>query len=152
IGEYEKGVIEQARRTKDEEELALMADVGRRATEVVAEVVKLIRSSRGVDGVLVGQDGKPLTIGAVKALIRREVDARGLEHPGRVIFAQGRDAGIPHADGEEGAVLRLGEPIVLDFFPRDRHTGYVHDMPRTLVPGAAPGEVPTAYCDSLGAC
>ncbi len=150
IGEYEKGVIEQARRTKDEEELALMADVGRRATEVVAEVVKLIRSSRGVDGVLVGQEGKPVTIGVVKALIRREVDARGLEHPGRVIFAQGRDAGIPHADGEEGAVLRVGEPIVFDFFPRDRHTGYFHDMTRTLVPGAAPAEVQQVYDDVRG--
>ncbi len=56
------------------------------------------------------------------------------------IFAQGRDAGIPHATGELDAPLLLGEAIVFDIYPRDRASGYYHDMTRTFAIGyEAPG-------------
>ena len=60
VGEYEKGVIDEARRTKDEEEIGFLADVGRRASEVVAEVISFLKRGRDVDGVLVVEDGRPV--------------------------------------------------------------------------------------------
>ena len=137
VGEYERGVIDEARRTKDAEELAILADVGRRAAAVVGEVVGFLKRGRGVDNVLVGADGRPVTIGAVKQFLMRETERRGLEHPDRVIFAQGRDAGIPHSGGDDAAALKLGQTIVFDYFPRDRKTGYYHDMTRTFALGHA---------------
>lgn len=150
IGEFDKGVIDEARRTKDADEIAMMADVGRRVGEIVREVIRFIQSHRAGDGVVVDTNNKPVTIGRVKALIRHELDVRDLDHPDPVIFAQGRDAGIPHANGDEAATLRLGEPIVFDFFPRDRKTGYYHDMTRTFAIGSASPEVQRVYDDVRG--
>ncbi len=147
IGEFDKGVIDEARKTKDADEIAIMADVGMRASEVVAQVVGYIRPKRGVDNVLVDSQNKPITIGDVKALIRREIDARSLEHPDPVIFSQGRDSGIGHATGDDPAPIRLNESIVFDFFPRDRKTGYYHDMTRTVSIGSAPDELRQVYDD-----
>jgi Xaa-Pro aminopeptidase len=147
IGEFDRSAIDEARKTKDADEIAMMADVGRRAGEIVREVIRFIGSHRGADGVLVDKSNKPLTIGDVKALIRRELDARDLDHPDPVIFAQGRDAGIPHATGDEPAPIRLGESIVFDFFPRDRKTGYYHDMTRTFSIGSAPADLQKVYDD-----
>lgn len=147
VGEFDKGVIDEARKTKDSDEIAIMADVGRRASEVVGQVVAFIRSNRGVDGVLVDSSNRPITIGDVKALIRREIDARNLEHPDPVIFSQGRDSAIGHATGDDAAPIRLGESIVFDFFPRDRKSGYYHDMTRTFSIGFAPDELRKVYED-----
>jgi Xaa-Pro aminopeptidase len=147
VGEFDKGVIDEARRTKDADEIAIMADVGRRASEVVGAVVNYMKSHRGVDNVLVDAKGRPVTIGDVKALIRREIDARGLDHPEPVIFSQGRDSAIGHATGDEAAPIRLGESIVFDFFPRDRATGYYHDMTRTLCVGPVPDDLRKVYDD-----
>jgi Xaa-Pro aminopeptidase len=116
-----------------------MEDVGRRTCEVVAAVVELIRGSKLRGNVIVDARGWPVTIGTVKQFVRRECDDRDLD-VGDPIFAQGRDAGIPHAHGETAAPLVVGEPIVFDIYPRCRRTGYHHDMTRTFVinePGEA---------------
>jgi Xaa-Pro aminopeptidase len=147
VGEYEKGVIDEARRTKDAEEIAMLADVGRRAAEIVRNVIAFIAAHRAVDEVVVDADKRPLKIGDVKALVRRELDRLALDHPEPVIFAQGRDAGIPHARGDDAAPLRVGETIVFDFFPRDRATGYYHDMTRTFCIGRATPDAQRVYDD-----
>jgi Xaa-Pro aminopeptidase len=144
VGEFEKGVIDEARRTKDADEMEMLADVGRRACQVVQSVVDFIKQHRGVDGVVVDAKNKPVTIGDVKALIRREVDRLGMIQEENV-FSQGRDAGIGHARGDEASPLRLGESIVFDFFPADRHTGYCHDMTRTFAIGFARPDVQKLY-------
>jgi Xaa-Pro aminopeptidase len=150
IGEFEKSVIDEARRTKDADEIAMLADVGRRAAEIVKNVIAFIGETRGVDQVVVDSNNRPVTIGDVKAFIRRELDRLELDHPEPVIFAQGRDAGIPHANGDDAAALRSGEPIVFDFFPRDRRSGYYHDMTRTLCIGHVPDELRKVYDDVRG--
>lgn len=147
VGEYENSVIDVARRTKDAHEIAALRAAGVKTCEVVAEVVKLISSCRASDGVVAcPKTRQPITIGDVKKLIRRECDDRGLE-VGDPIFAQGRDAGIPHAHGDEPAALKVGEPIVFDIYPRDRKSGYYHDMTRTFVPGKASAETRKVYED-----
>jgi Xaa-Pro aminopeptidase len=146
VGEYENSVIDAARRTKDADEIAAMEDVGRRTCEVVAGVVGLIKSSKRRGNVIVDEKGWPVTIGAVKQFIRREGDTRDLE-VGDPIFAQGRDAGIPHAHGEPDAPLVVGEPIVFDIYPRCRRTGYHHDMTRTFVIGEPRDELRKVYDD-----
>ena len=56
------------------------------------------------------------------------------------IFAQGRDAGVPHNHGTPDMPLRLGQTIVFDIFPKTA-SGYFHDMTRTWCLGYAPDEV-----------
>lgn len=147
VGEYDPDIISIARETKDADELARMADVGRRTCAVVQEVVSFIQAQRASDGVVLDADGQPVTIGAIHALIRRSLDRHNLEAPDGTIFSQGRDAGIPHATGELAAPLRLGQAITFDIFPRDRVSGYFHDMTRTFAIGYAPPELQRVYDD-----
>lgn len=146
VGEYDPDIISVARETKDADELARMAEVGRRTCAVVGEVVEFIKQQRSADDVVVDAAGQPVTIGAIHTFIRQSLDRYGLT-AGGTIFAQRRDAGIPHATGQLDAPLRLGQAIVFDIFPRDLETGYFHDMTRTFAIGYAPPELQQVYDD-----
>lgn len=149
VAELEQDIITQARVTKDADEIAAMRRVGRKTCEVVQAVVDMIGAGRAQDGGLVDDAGRPITIGDVKSLITRELSARGLEAD-HTIFSQGRDAGLPHAGGDEAQQLRLGQAIVFDIFPREPG-GYYHDMTRTFAIGHAPPELQQAYDEVMGA-
>jgi len=88
-----------------------------------------------------------MTVGHVKAFVRRELAERGLEEPSGNIFSIGADAGVPHNAGNPADVLELGKPIIFDIFPRTLGGGYFHDMTRTWCLGHAPDEVQAAYED-----
>lgn len=151
VAEFERDIIAMARLTKDADEIAVMRRVGSKTCAVVQAVVDFIRSGHADGDTLVDADGAPITIGQVKQLIGRELATQGLEAPGGVIFAQGRDAGLPHADGDEAAALMLGQAIVFDIYPREQGGGFYHDMTRTFAIGYAPPELQQTYDHVLGA-
>ncbi|HEU4324450.1 MAG TPA: Xaa-Pro peptidase family protein [Roseiflexaceae bacterium] len=146
MAEFERDVIAAARLTKDEHEIALMREAGRRTCLVSEAVVEFLRAGRAEGDILVDASGSAVTIGRVKELIRREVAAQGLELSQGLIFAQGRDAGLPHAHGEDSAPVRLGDPIVFDLYPRVPG-GYYHDMTRTFAVGHASPALRQLYDD-----
>lgn len=145
VAEFSKDIISQARLTKDDSELVMMRSVGEKTCRVVQAVVDYIKAGRLVDDLVFDSQDKAITIGDIKSLIGRELAAHGLEAPQGTIFAQGRDAGLPHATGDEQAVLRAGQSIVFDIFPRDKVTGYYHDMTRTFAIGYAAPELQEAH-------
>jgi Xaa-Pro aminopeptidase len=137
-------VFDQAFETKDPDELARLRDVAHRTSATMRATREWMAGHRAGDGVVVTTDGDPLTIGDVKRHVRLELLQRGLEDPEGMIFAQGRDAGVPHSKGEEADPVRLGETIVFDLFPRAPR-GYFHDMTRTWCIGHAAPDVQAAY-------
>jgi Xaa-Pro aminopeptidase len=149
VAEFAGNIIDTARATKDADEIAAMRRVGIKTAEVVQVVVDMIRAGVVRDDLLFDTAGAPITIGRVKETIRRELAARHLEAP-HTIFAQGSDAGLPHAQGNEAEQLRLGTAIVFDIFPREPG-GYYHDMTRTFAIGYAPPELQAAYDQVMGA-
>jgi Xaa-Pro aminopeptidase len=151
VAEFENDLLSTARLTKDRQEIERMREVGLRTCAVVQAVVDFIRAGRAEGDTLVDVHGRPITIGHIRQLIGREIAARGLETPEGTIFAQGRDAGMPHAGGDDLAPLKLGQAIVFDIFPREAGGGYYHDMTRTFAIGYAPPELQQAYDDVLGA-
>jgi Xaa-Pro aminopeptidase len=97
---------------------------------------------------IVDAEGNPLTVGAVKRFIRlRALELDITEED--TIFAQARDAAIPHSRGEDDDILQVGKSIVFDIFPKHLHSGYFHDMTRTWCIGFAPQEVQAAYDDVM---
>jgi Xaa-Pro aminopeptidase len=150
VAEYEQDVVDAARLAKDPHEIVALREVGRRAVAVVQTVVDYIAGC-SAEGTNVVRDGRPVTIGEIHALIERESAARGLENPQGFIFAQGREAGLPHAHGTASEPLRTGEAIVFDYYPRQAGGGYFHDITRTFAIGHAPAELQALYADVLGA-
>jgi len=144
--EYEEGLFDVARATKDADEIAQVRQVARLTCEVVAETVEFLRRHPVREETLVNADGKPLTVGQVKQHIHRLLAERELEDPEGVIFAIGRDAGVPHSKGRADDPLRLGQTIVYDLYPR-APSGYFFDVTRTFCLGYAPPEVERAYQD-----
>lgn len=138
VGETFPNLFHIARQTKDNAELAAMAHVGKQTGEVVDSVIALLQAQKVRDGMLIGQDGRPFTVGDVKAHIRMELARRNLEEAHENIFCPGRDGAVGHNTGQYDMPLRLGESIVFDIFPRDRATGYFHDLTRTFFLGYAP--------------
>ncbi|MHB8627180.1 MAG: M24 family metallopeptidase [Aggregatilineales bacterium] len=139
-------LFQEAYETKDSAEIEQLKLVARLSSEVVKAVHEFITQHRAnSDGLVVNSDGQPLTIGAVKRFIRIQELERGLENNAGMIFAQGRDAGVPHSSGQDDQPLQTGQSIVFDFFPRLISSGYYHDMTRTWSLGYATPEVQAAY-------
>jgi len=106
-----------------------------RATEagLATAVLTLAASQIRRDGRLT-MGGKPLTSEALRERAERAMFAAGAV-PDRSIVAGGLQGADPHHRG--AGPLLAHRPIVLDFFPRHRLTGYYGDLTRTVVKGRA---------------
>jgi Xaa-Pro aminopeptidase len=144
VGEYGDSLFTLARQTKDDREIAEMREAGRLTSAVVGDLWDFIQSHGVRDEVVIQANGAPLTIGDVKAFIRARQLNYGLVEDHDCIFAQGRDAGVPHNNGNPAMPLRLGQSIVFDIFPT-LPSGYFHDMTRTWSLGYATDEVQMAW-------
>lgn len=149
VGEFNDTIFDMAWYTKDQSEVDRIRSVGARTRKVVQRTWDFLAAHAARDGVLVKDDGLPLTIGDVKSQIRRWLMEEQLESPEDFIFAIGRDAGVPHSSGDEAAPIALGQTIVYDIFPRESGGGYYFDFTRTWCVGFAPPEVEQAHGEVL---
>lgn len=146
IGEGADSTLLRAMETKDDVEVARIRQMG----AVTTTVVKLVQdylTSREVreDEVLLKEDGTPLTIGDVKGKIALWLAERGAVDVEGLIFAIGRDAGVPHSVGDPADLLALGKTIVFDIFPAEKGGGYFYDFTRTWSLGYATAEAQALY-------
>ncbi len=99
-------------------------------------------------------DGRPLTVGRLRAAASRLMADLGVEQPHGNILAPGDEAGVPHSAGSDGRVLRSGEPLIVDLFPRCAGRGQpplYADCTRTLCAGEPPAAVVRAHGALLAA-
>ncbi len=150
VGEFGSNLFAAARATKDPAEAERIRQAGRKTVATVEATIDFLRSHPVRDEVLVKDDGTALTVGDVKRFVRRTLFEHELEEEVDTIFAIGRDAGIPHSHGNDEDVVRLGQTIVFDVFPRERGGGYFFDMTRTFCLGYAPAEVMAVFEDVQG--
>ncbi len=151
VGESSPTLFDRAYLTKDEAELARIRSVAERTNAVVRQVWDFISGhTSDARGRIVNAEGQPLTVGAVKRWARRALLEVDLEDTG-MIFAPGRDGAFPHSRGDDSTELRVGVPIVFDFFPRELGGGYYHDMTRTWCIGRVPSDVQALYDDVMSA-
>jgi Xaa-Pro aminopeptidase len=139
-------VILRAMETKDDVEVTRIRQMGAVTTTVV-KLVKEYLTSCNVrdDEVLLKEDGSLLTIGDVKGKISLWLAERGAVDVEGVIFAIGRDAGVPHSVGDPKDLMTLGKTIVFDIFPAEQGGGYFYDFTRTWSLGYATPEAQALY-------
>jgi Xaa-Pro aminopeptidase len=141
VSEGQDPVLLRARTTKSPDEIDRIRRIGSVSTMVIGETADFLSSHRAHGEVLLGRKSGVLTIGEVKAFIRRALAEHGAEAPEGTIFAQGRDAGIPHSTGTDSEPICLGKTLVFDLFPCEMGGGYFYDVTRTWCMGYAPEEV-----------
>jgi Xaa-Pro aminopeptidase len=146
-GDHDQTPIDLARATKDAAEAERIRQVGQRTAAVVGQTLEFLQSHQVVEEVLVEASGQPLTIGRVHQQIGHFVAEHQLDSPEGFTFSIGRDAGIPHNTGNPMDLVKLGQTIVFDIFPREAGGGYFFDMTRTFCLGYAAPEVEKAYRD-----
>ncbi|MGL4648036.1 MAG: M24 family metallopeptidase, partial [Caldilineaceae bacterium] len=144
VAEVGASLFSLARETKDAVEIAEMAEAGRLTSLAVGDVWEFLQGHTVRQETLVKADGDALTIGDVKTFIRTRLNHHGMREDHGCIFAQGRDAGVPHNAGDPAMPLRLGQSIVFDIFPIVP-SGYFHDLTRTWSLGYATDEVQQAW-------
>lgn len=145
IGDSEMNIIKMVMSTKDEREVERIRQMGKITTAVVGKTADYLSGQRLRDGILQDSTGEPVTIGAVKKKINLWIAEAGAENPEGTIFAQGRDAAVPHSSGTSEDILRAGQTIVFDIFPCEAGGGYYYDMTRTWCIGHAPDEALKLY-------
>ena len=141
IGFFKDSPIEQARMTKDAEEIQHIRKMGKITTKVVERTKNFLTSQKVLDGYLVDEEGQPLRIKDVKKRIQLWLAELGADNPKETIFAIGRDAGIPHSAGNPEDQIELGKSIVFDIFPCETGGGYFYDFTRTWCLGFASQEI-----------
>lgn len=138
-----------AMESKDEAQVARIRKMGSITTEVVRLTANYL-TSRDVreDEVLLKEDGSPLTIADVKQKINLWLAERSAVPSKGYIFAVGRDAGVPHSQGNPEDLLRLGQTIVFDIYPQEQGGGYFYDFTRTWSLGYATPEAHELYAQA----
>lgn len=147
VGETrEESLFMYAMETKDKVEVERIKRIGRITTEVVGLTAEFLRDCAvNSEEVLLKVDGTPLKLGEVKAKINLWLAERGVVPSEGFIFSIGRDAGVPHSQGNPEDMMRLGKTIVFDIFPQEMGGGYFYDFTRTWSLGYATAEAQTLY-------
>ncbi len=135
--DVQRDVFNERRRSKTAQQLDGVRKATRAAEAATAAIAACLRESEQIHGV-VHFEGRPLTSERLKraaALAFLESDALADEF----IVAHGEQTCIGHHMGS-GTIL-VGEPITVDLWPRDAHSGYHTDMTRTFVVGPVSDEL-----------
>ncbi len=134
------GLFYQARLTKDDHEIVAVREVARVCEKAFERVRQVIQGGK-LEGKKLKDSTGWVTIGRLRAEVRRVFFDAGLEEPHGNIIAMGRDAGVPHNSGNDADVLVEGKPIVIDLYPAQSGGGYYFDVTRTICVGRAPDEL-----------
>jgi len=122
-------IVERARVIKDDSELAVLREAGRRLAAVAEGVPGLVREGRAEREIALD----------IELAMRRA----GFTRPAfETIVASGPNSALPHARPTD-RVVRAGDPTVLDF--GGVYDGYCVDLTRTVQLGAVSGPLAKLY-------
>lgn len=123
-----------------------LADVRRSAAGAAAalrRVAGLLAAATAVDDGELWLGGERLRTVRLRREIAGVLAAHALDQPAGNIVAAGGDGAVPHTAGGDDRVLRAGEPVVVDLYPRGALL--FADCTRTFCAGRAPEAVVAAH-------
>ncbi len=116
------GLMTRARQQKEPAELAGLRDASAAACDAFRAVARLLAAATISGEGLLWHEGEPLRVARVRAEIARVLAGAGdgYEQPRGNIIAPAEEGAIPHCAGTPDRVLRAGESLVVDIFPKGR--------------------------------
>jgi Xaa-Pro aminopeptidase len=133
--EYDPLLGVAQRRAKDAQEVAWLRDAQAATEAAMAMACGMVAGARARSDRALELDGSPLTSERVMTAIDLFLLARGYSNPGSIV-AGGLIGADCHDHGH--GVLRSGEPVIIDIYPRSLASRYNGDCTRTVVHGAVP--------------
>ncbi len=118
------------------------------AFKAIAALLAGAQARDGQHGELSCADGSPVTIGRLKSLAFRVFAEHGLEPSEGLIVAPAEEGAVPHSSGTDARVLREGESLVVDLFPRGE---LFADCTRTFCVGEPSAELARGHAAVLEA-
>ena len=137
----------RARKSKSEEEIAEVGRVARGTVDGIRAVADRLAGAVVRDGEL-WSEGERLTVARLKREVALVFAAHGLSEPRENIVAPGGEGGVPHSSGTPDRVLRAGESLIVDLFPKGR---LFADCTRTFCLGVPPEPIARAHAEVLSA-
>ncbi len=134
------------RRKKTPEQLDMVRRTAAGTVAAFRHVAALLTAATDVRGEL-SLTGEPLTVGRLRREIAVDLMRHGLEEPEGNLVAPGEEGAIPHTNGTDERVLRTGESLVIDLFPRQAAAwGTLYsDCTRTFCVGEPPPALAAAH-------
>src|SRR6185436_18754615 len=129
------------RKGKIDAEVAEIRRVATATCEAMRALAPVLAAATVRDGELWLQEER-LRVGVLRTVVAAAFALHGLEQPEGNIVAAGADAGVPHTSGADERVLRAGESIVVDLYPKG---SLFADCTRTFCVGAPPPALAAAH-------
>jgi len=136
------GITLALRKRKTAAEVEAIRAAADGTCEAFRAVARLLASATAVDGAL-WLEGEPLRVARLRAEIAQVLARHGLEQPKGNIVAPGDEGGVPHSTGTDERVLKPGESLVVDVFPRGGL--FFADCTRTFCVGDPPEPLARAW-------
>jgi Xaa-Pro aminopeptidase len=135
-----------ARKRKEPAELASIRTAALGTCEAMRAVARMLAaaapSAASAEPGELHLDGERLTVARLRAEVDRVFAGRGLDQPRGNIIAPGEEGGVPHSSGTPERAVRVGEPLVVDLYPRER---LFADCTRTFCVGEPPAAFARAH-------
>ena len=129
------------RKRKTPRELAGLRQAAEGTCQAMRAVAALlVRAEPREDGLRL--EGEPLTVARLRAAAGNALAAHGLEQPQGNIIAPAEEGAVPHTTGTPERVLRPGESLVVDLFPKGQ---LFADLTRTFCVGQPPEPLARAH-------
>jgi Xaa-Pro aminopeptidase len=128
-------VVRLLRKTKRDHELAAIRAAAAGTVAAFRRVAEMLAAAERGNRSLLLLNSEPLTVGRVRAEVFRVLSGHGLEQPEGNLIAPAEEGAVPHSAGTDERVLRAGESLVVDLFPRGR---LFADCTRTFCVGEPP--------------
>ncbi|HSM50163.1 MAG TPA: M24 family metallopeptidase, partial [Thermoanaerobaculia bacterium] len=134
-------LVRRFRQEKMAWELAEARRVAAATCEAFRRLAARLAGAR-VEGGEIQEAGEPLTVARLRREVAQVFAGHGLEQPSGNLIAPGEEGGVPHNTGTASRVLRPGETLIVDLFPK----GLLYaDCTRTFAVGPVPEAIAAAH-------
>lgn len=140
-------LLKQWRRSKQGWQIQDIRLAAEGTCDAMRRVARLLAASREREGAL-WRGASPVRVSDLNREVSEAFAVRRLQEPEGHIIALGSTAGVPHSRSAPESIVRTGETIVVDLFPRAK---LFADCTRTFVVGTVNDEVREAYDTVRGA-